>query len=110
MKEHYTIAENEDLITKFEYIMNMQGYYGVADINLIYKSLSLNTAKLLGWNKPENAINESANRIPSRAVEQISLYRKYLDTTVKLKQKVGAIHIQFIQIQGLYCSTRYISY
>ena len=93
MKEHYTIAENEDLIKKFKYVMDMPGYFCIFEPPLIYKSISPDLAILLGWNKPENAINQPAEKIPSHAVEGINLYHKYSNITIKLQNPVIAIQI-----------------
>lgn len=91
--DHYTINDNEDLETKFEFLKDMPGYFSVFKPPLIYKAISPNLATLLGWNKPENAIDEPADRIPCKAVEAIDLYYTYFNFVSNLQKSVSAIQI-----------------
>lgn len=93
MTELYTISENEGLIARFKFLTKMPGYYGVTDSNLIYKSTSPCAAKLFGWNKPENAVNQSVYNIRSRAVEAANLYDKSSNISMQLQKPIVAVQI-----------------
>lgn len=93
MKEHYTIAENEDLITKFEFLKDMPGYFSVIDTVLNIKSMSPNIATFYGWNRTIDVIDQSIYQIPSRAVEAVELFVEYDNIVFRCKREITALQI-----------------
>lgn len=89
--DNYQIDDNEDLITKFEFLRDLPGIFLVVNSDVIYQSSNTYAAKMLGWKDPYNVIDKSNFQIPSKVSDGAELYIHCANVTMRLQSKIIAL-------------------
>jgi hypothetical protein len=88
------LNNDEDLVTKFEFLRYLPGYSIVKDTNSKYQGFSTALLQWLGWQNFDEAIGNSAYDVPSK-------FSQHAEAMIKLDQKAIKSNHKILAIQTI---------